>query len=48
MAQVTAPAVAAAAERVPYLEWAPILAGAIGAAALSFLLLTFGTATLRF
>jgi hypothetical protein len=28
----------------PYLEWGPIFAGAIGAAALSFLLLTFGSA----
>lgn len=32
------------AARPAYLEWSPILAGAIGAAALSFLLLTFGSA----
>jgi hypothetical protein len=30
--------------RTPYLEWGPVLAGAVAAAAISFLLLTFGSA----
>ena len=43
VADVRAP-VAVRASGTPYLEWGPIFAGAIGAAALSFLLLTFGSA----
>ncbi len=31
-------------DRISYIEWAPIFAGAVAAAALSFLLLTFGSA----
>src|SRR5688572_14148258 len=34
----------ASAVRTPYLDWGPVLGGAIGAAALSFLFLTFGGA----
>jgi hypothetical protein len=30
--------------RAPYLEWGPVFAGAIAAAAISFMLLTFGSA----
>lgn len=39
-----APATATAAARPSYLEWGPIIAGAVLAAALSFVLLTFGAA----
>ena len=34
----------ASAVRAPYLDWGPVLGGAVGAAALSFLFLTFGGA----
>jgi hypothetical protein len=37
-------AAAVTTTRIPYLEWGPVLAGAIAAAAISFLLLTFGSA----
>jgi hypothetical protein len=40
----TTPEVAAGTRAIPYLEWGPIFAGAIAAAAISFLLLSFGTA----
>jgi hypothetical protein len=40
----TTPGVVPATRAVSYVEWGPILAGAIAAAALSFLLLTFGSA----
>jgi hypothetical protein len=40
----TAPGVAPATRAVSYVEWGPILAGAIAAASISFLLLTFGSA----
>lgn len=43
MAQVGMPAEIASA-RSPYLEWGPVLAGAVAASAVSFLLLTFGAA----
>jgi hypothetical protein len=36
--------VAARAPYFRYLEWGPVIAGAIGAAAISFVLLTFGSA----
>ncbi|SJZ41632.1 hypothetical protein SAMN02745126_00963 [Enhydrobacter aerosaccus] len=36
--------VAVRAPRFQYLEWGPVIAGAIGAAAISFVLLTFGSA----
>jgi hypothetical protein len=38
------PASAVTTTRTPYLEWGPVFAGAIAAAAISFLLLTFGSA----
>jgi hypothetical protein len=38
------PASAATTTRAPYLEWGPVFAGAIAAAAISFLLLTFASA----
>lgn len=45
MAQVVVEeTVGAPVARVPYLEWGPVIAGAIGASAISFLLLTFGAA----
>ncbi len=34
----------ASTARISYVEWAPIFAGAVAATALSFLLLTFGSA----
>ena len=36
--------VSARAPHFRYLEWGPIIAGALGAAAISFVLLAFGTA----
>jgi hypothetical protein len=44
MAQVLVGDSVAPVARVPYLEWGPVIAGAIGASAISFLLLTFGAA----
>ncbi|WIM14228.1 hypothetical protein [Enhydrobacter sp.] len=41
---VPAADVAVRAPRFQYLEWGPVIAGAIGAAAISFVLLTFGSA----
>jgi hypothetical protein len=41
---VPATDVAVRAPRFQYLEWGPVVAGAIGAAAISFVLLTFGSA----
>jgi hypothetical protein len=43
-AVVSETAVAVRAPRFRYLEWGPVLAGAIGAAAISFVLFTFGSA----
>jgi hypothetical protein len=40
----TTPEVVPAARAVSYLEWGPVVAGAIAAAAISFLLLSFGAA----
>ena len=45
MAMTTpAPSDVTVARTIPYLEWGPIFAGAIAAAAISFLLLSFGAA----
>src|SRR6185437_10873062 len=41
---VPATDVAVRPPRFQYLEWGPVIAGAIGAAAISFVLLTFGSA----
>ena len=41
---VPAATVAARAANLPYIEWGPIIAGAIAASAVTFLLLTFGAA----
>ncbi|MBX9772925.1 MAG: hypothetical protein K2Y71_00825 [Xanthobacteraceae bacterium] len=40
----SSPSDVTATRTIPYLEWGPILAGAIAAAAISFLLLSFGAA----
>lgn len=41
---LTPASTAVAVTRAPYLEWGPVIAGAVAAASISFLLLTFGSA----
>jgi hypothetical protein len=41
---ISKPALETTARETPYIEWGPIFAGAVAASALSFLLLTFGSA----
>ena len=44
MTMTTVPVETTEAPRIPYLEWGPVIGGAITATAISFLLLTFGSA----
>jgi hypothetical protein len=44
ISQSTAPVAAAGTVRPPYLEWGPVILGALGATAISLVLLTFGAA----